>query len=695
MEEPTHEQMINTYRADSDIGIQSNIQPIITANTAANTMSTSASILRINAALPVNSINSAPCENADGSLFTTDPIVNNLEQMSVHSNHNDYDGDNNNNNNNNGINNIDNTNNNNTENNTGNNNNNNNNNNLNIGNESIAIIDIELGKEAFKHTVSLSVILSEIQSTIYTPKAMMAITQIEELLTIAKPLQLKLRQWYHSLPKSLQMGSTTPGRFSANGNLQLSYFATEITLHRRIISLLYDQSLSYKREEGKSPASNMSDGNSTSSHANTKVCPATPQLVMVCRNAAKTRLIASISFVRQLNTEHMQSFWHSSAVRNFALIGIFATLLYVTSSTSAEALVYSNYIMEYRWILKKNSSIFGIAKEALTLIDGVVASIPGLLNDYDDNGIELNSNDPNVNMNLTSEENNNNNSDNSNNTNNNSTNDNMGSPASNVKKNFNISKTYNYDSSNGVSPKTMLSPNQNDNNAKIGKRICSNLNTPINSPYPPSPLQDINNSCDKTGKQISNKNKPKSPILLMAQRKGNTNSNPNENDNGLNTSTIKSTMPVTTSTRSLFSQSGATTPTQSNNSAATSTRIHEMNKDKQDHEHEHEHEYEYEHEYEHKTKDKEINSRTISLKERAENLFKYDGQQSLLKMTTALGITSNSSEGTNSENNECKSDQDANETRPELNNNKKQTNLVHLEQPETDMFTAMEKLMGG
>ncbi|GMF03465.1 unnamed protein product [Ambrosiozyma monospora] len=154
------------------------------------------------------------------------------------------------------------------------------------------------------------------------------------------------------------MSNLKPRQFNCNGALQLAYFAAEITLHRRIISSL---SMSNQVEGAPSPP---------------------PQLIKVCRNAARTRLTASIEFTRDLKAEHLQAFWHSSAINNFALIGIFAAILYVTSDTIEEANSYKEQLYDYRWVLKVNSRSFSIANDALEKIDGVLRNIPGLLSDY-------------------------------------------------------------------------------------------------------------------------------------------------------------------------------------------------------------------------------------------------------------------------------------------------------------------------
>ncbi|KAG0673386.1 Fungal specific transcription factor [Pichia californica] len=540
-------------------------------------------------------------------------------------------------------------------------------------------VDVELGKESFKHTVSLSQILSEIQSTLYTPRAMEDIKHIDSLLKLAKPLQLKLRQWYHSLPKSLQMGSSDQKQFNANGNLQLSYFATEITLHRRIISTLYNQVLASQKSqmnsrnqspssptESTSPTNNNNRPNTTNNNTSTTPHPPT-QLIFVCRNAAKTRLTASIDFVRELNGEHLHSFWHSSAPRNFALIGIFAALLYVTSSDADEASVYREYIMDYRWILKLNSTNFGIAKDALDLIDGVVRNIPGLWNEYDGVSIDhINNDDPdgnnkNFDTNLASSSSNNPSPNKSNSNDNKSVNNSKGKGNTNTNNtSSNISKAnavYNYDLSNDVSPRTMTSPVFNADNRMRGRKnmmdktVNSSVNTPTNSSYPPSPLgtNEVQN-----GRNIISRSKSKSPMYFKTQiRNGISNGNVNINIDS-NVKTPTSTEPLTPT---LMSQNRIPTPTQTTSTQSQNVEP-EFIDNKENGEGNRGNNINAREDYdasdnnqnkgliqseirgdESAHNDKKENIDKVDVKTKAEKLFEYDGQQSILNMTTALGIT--------------------------------------------------------
>ncbi|CDK29105.1 unnamed protein product [Kuraishia capsulata CBS 1993] len=208
-------------------------------------------------------------------------------------------------------------------------------------------MDIENGKHLFKEMISLSEIVSEILDTFFTISAMENVSRIDYVLKLAKPLQLKLRTWYHSLPQDLQMTSIQPRKLNSNGYLQLAYFAAEITLHRKIISSL------------------------------TPDTP--PELVKVCRNAAKTRLVAAVDFARELKPEHIHSFWHSSATTNFTLIGTFAAILFVTSETPEEAVLYKDQVQNYRWTLRVSAKGFDQANDALEKLDTILMHIPGLL----------------------------------------------------------------------------------------------------------------------------------------------------------------------------------------------------------------------------------------------------------------------------------------------------------------------------
>lgn len=215
--------------------------------------------------------------------------------------------------------------------------------------------DITNGKRNFMHLISLSKILSEICTDLFSMRAMKDVKDIHDVLRIAKPIQLRLRTWYHSLPAELQMNSVQPRKLCANGYLQLAYFASELSLHRKIITTLYQQS---------------------------QTGVLIPQeLMAVCRLAAKTRLLAAIDFVRDLKPEHIHSFWHLLSSANFTLIGTFAALLFISSTSTSEANLFKEHVFNYRWILKISSKGFLQVGDSLDKLDLVLNHVPGLLSE--------------------------------------------------------------------------------------------------------------------------------------------------------------------------------------------------------------------------------------------------------------------------------------------------------------------------
>jgi hypothetical protein len=122
------------------------------------------------------------------------------------------------------------------------------------------------------------------------------------------------------------------------GFLHLAYFATEITLHRRIIQSLNPD------------------------HSST-------HLYYVCRSAAKTRLISAMDFVNRLRPEHLQAFWYFPSKINFTLVGTFGSLLWATAPAREEAEFYQTRLREYRWTLSVSSSRAEFLEYAVKMLD--------------------------------------------------------------------------------------------------------------------------------------------------------------------------------------------------------------------------------------------------------------------------------------------------------------------------------------
>ncbi|KAJ5153403.1 uncharacterized protein N7482_009881 [Penicillium canariense] len=225
--------------------------------------------------------------------------------------------------------------------------------------------DVGHGPLLFCHMVALTTILSDILDRFYTLQAIEDFRaagnqRTRLILDKAKPAQIRLKDWFSSLPAALKMESssgelveTITDELARNGALHLAYFATEITLHRCIVrSLASDATDSY--------------------------------LAHICRSAAKTRLISAMDFVNRLRPAHLRSFWPASARTNFSLIGSFGMLLRITAPTHEEAEFYRVRLCEYRWTLSvshKNAEFMSFALESLdhaTMLDRHVPAKPGI-----------------------------------------------------------------------------------------------------------------------------------------------------------------------------------------------------------------------------------------------------------------------------------------------------------------------------
>ena len=195
--------------------------------------------------------------------------------------------------------------------------------------------EIEKGRLCFINMISLTEILTEILDTFFTLKATSAIARegdnaITATLERAKPIQLKLKEWYTNLPSLLAVGETKARKLSSTGALHLAYFAAEITLHRAIL----------RPFPPPVPSAN----------------PSSPSSIHhITRAAAKTRFTNALALVSKLDQTHLQSFWYFSSKTNLAIIATFGSLLWATSETPEEATWYREKLAEYRWLLRVNS----------------------------------------------------------------------------------------------------------------------------------------------------------------------------------------------------------------------------------------------------------------------------------------------------------------------------------------------------
>jgi len=282
--------------------------------------------------------------------------------------------------------------------------------------------EIERGRTLFTQMVQLSQILAEILEAFYTLQANQTVASAgaqgtQLVLALAKPIQLKLKEWYSALPASIRMDSSlstssstnlqaatsassaspslsSAGRLSSIGYLHLGYFATEITLHRRII-----RSLAANDPSSLSPSASTSTFNpaaaASSSHTPAASMATSPvqqhhhagpgdmaYIQHICRSAAKARLISAMDFVNRLAPAHLRSFWYFASKTNFALIGTFGSLLWATSPGREEAEWYRRRLGEYRWTLSVSSKPGegkGLTEFAMGMLDisaGLLKKLP-------------------------------------------------------------------------------------------------------------------------------------------------------------------------------------------------------------------------------------------------------------------------------------------------------------------------------
>jgi hypothetical protein len=245
-------------------------------------------------------------------------------------------------------------------------------------------MEIERGRVLFGQMVNLSQVLAEILETFYTLQASHAaanagVQATQLILSLAKPIQLKLKEWYSGLPAVVRMDSNfqsslnQPHRLSSIGYLHLAYFAAEITLHRRIIRSMDSAAAATASCTSTSPTGTNPALNGGGSRG------VDPYIQHICRSAAKARLISAMDFVNRLTPSHLRSFWYFASKTNFALIGTFGSLLWATSPGREEADWYRRRLGEYRWTLSVSSKP-GEGRGLTEFAMGMLDISAGLLN---------------------------------------------------------------------------------------------------------------------------------------------------------------------------------------------------------------------------------------------------------------------------------------------------------------------------
>ncbi|KAK9233873.1 fungal-specific transcription factor domain-containing protein [Lipomyces kononenkoae] len=217
-----------------------------------------------------------------------------------------------------------------------------------------SVAGVDHGAELLIEISRLTSILSEILHTFFFAEYTKYRHEIRDpsvVFELAKPLQLKLRQWHTGLSDCLYLkpASVINNRLCTTGYLHLAYYTVEITLHRAILRVL----------EG-----------------------CTDNVVVVqFRTAANDRANAAVNFVRSLSAEYLEAFWIHSSRDCLVEIGQFIALLEVTATSSDEAKMYLNYKEGFQWHLRVHSRAAWMFEYALLRLERIVwttfAAVPG------------------------------------------------------------------------------------------------------------------------------------------------------------------------------------------------------------------------------------------------------------------------------------------------------------------------------
>lgn len=200
--------------------------------------------------------------------------------------------------------------------------------------------EIEKGKHTFCQMVALTEIIAEILDQFYTLKAASRPLSIAETLEMAKPLQLRLKNWFSNVPTSLSIDDTVPRKLSSVGYLHLAYYTAEVTLHRAIL----------RAHNFDSPMH---------------------ELYNITRRSATARFTSALAFVKRLRAEHFQSFWYFSSTLSLAIIGLFAGILCATipEEERDERMSCLSSLAEYRWVLRISATSAVFLKNAVSMLD--------------------------------------------------------------------------------------------------------------------------------------------------------------------------------------------------------------------------------------------------------------------------------------------------------------------------------------
>jgi hypothetical protein len=204
--------------------------------------------------------------------------------------------------------------------------------------------EVERGRLVFMHMADLTVILSDLLDDLFSPRAQRYLRVGEkglvEVLEHIKPLQIRLKDWFSSLPEKIKNDTVVSMKLSSVGYLRLAYLAIESSIHR-YISMVISR------------------------------CPTLDlPLIQICRNAAKERFTTACNFLSGLQASHLASFWYLTSPECAAMIYHLGSLVKHTADDPEERANLERMLKTCQWTFKVNREVgASFTKKALSLLE--------------------------------------------------------------------------------------------------------------------------------------------------------------------------------------------------------------------------------------------------------------------------------------------------------------------------------------
>ncbi|KAH7034257.1 fungal-specific transcription factor domain-containing protein [Macrophomina phaseolina] len=205
--------------------------------------------------------------------------------------------------------------------------------------------------EHFLHLVSLTQIVAQIQSHLFSLKATRTLSKsLEATFDAAKPLRIALAEWLQARPTvTAQPGySLVSQDLDASGSLRLAYITAKICIFRALLR--------------------------------PQISEASPEARSALRTGAIGVAREMYDFLSGLETRHLESFWHSYSRVNFAIASNFMVLLFASSPTEADAQESLALLNNWRGLLKIKSRSCDLLNLSVLRLDAMyVAGLDELM----------------------------------------------------------------------------------------------------------------------------------------------------------------------------------------------------------------------------------------------------------------------------------------------------------------------------